>query len=311
MSVADGSRIKLGSPVSLRGQASAKNIRFGQTVNMAYEYVNASNGKVVGRANASGIGFVNGVANDPAAHTFSSNTAGQYLFKLTVTYDGGKVAKGSATGNCVKRVNVQKACDESSSTKNVEECVDIHKKARNITQNISDANNTTAKPGDVIEYTLIAENTANIGVPKFIVQENASDILDYADITDFGGGKLEKGNLLTWPASAIKAKSKLTKTFKVRVKSPLPSTPTSTSDRGHFDMTMTNVYGDTITIKLPPPITKQTEIVTQNLPNTGPGTSLAIGFGVTTIASYFFARSRLMAKELDEVRKEYTTSGGY
>ena len=310
MSVADGARVRLGSKVSLRGQASGKNIRFGQTVTMSYEYVNAANGKVIGKASTGNIGFVNGVANDPGSHVFTANTAGQYVFKLTV-YDGSKAVKGSATGDCVKRITVQKACDESSNIKNIDECIDIHKKARNITQNIADANGTTAKPGDVIEYSLIAENTANIEIPKFVVQENVSDILDYADITDFGGGKLTKGNLLTWPATSIKAKSKLTKVFKVKVKNPLPSTPRSTSDPGHFDMTMTNVYGDTVTIKLPPPITKQTEIVTQSLPNTGPGETLAVGFGITAIVGYFFARSRLMAKELDVVRKEYTTSGGY
>ena len=70
-------------------------------------------------------------------------------------------------------------------------------------------------------------------------------------------------------------------------------------------MTMTNVYGDTVTIKLPPSITKQTELVTTELPKTGPGTSLAIGFVLTTVVGYFFARSRLMAKELDMVRKDF------
>jgi hypothetical protein len=95
----------------------------------------------------------------------------------------------------------------------------------------------------------------------------------------------------------------------VKVKNPIPATPTSSSDPGHFDLTMTNVYGNTITIKLPGSVTKTTEVVTSTLPNTGPGTTIAIGFGITMIIGYFFARSRLMAKELAIVKAEYVSGG--
>ena len=75
-------------------------------------------------------------------------------------------------------------------------------------------------------------------------------------------------------------------------------------------MIMTNVYGNTIDIKLPTTVIKTTETVTTTLPNTGPGEALVIGAGLTTIIGYFFARSRLMAKELDIVRNEYATISG-
>ncbi len=306
MSVADGARVKLGSQVSIRGQASGKNLPKGQKVDMYYEYVNAANNKVIGRASETGIGFRDNVANDPTSHSFAANTAGQFVFRLTVKYNGGKVAKGSAAGDCVKRIKVQKACDESGSIKDIEDCIDIHKRAKNITQNVANANGTVAKPGDVIEYSLVAENTANITIPKFVIQENISDILDYADVTSLNGGRLGTGSIVSWPAVSIKAKSSVTKKITVKVKNPLPATPRSTSDPGRFDMVMTNVYGDTVTIKLPPSITKQTELVTGELPKTGPGTSLAIGFALTTMVGYFFARSRLMAKELDIVRKDFS-----
>jgi hypothetical protein len=76
-------------------------------------------------------------------------------------------------------------------------------------------------------------------------------------------------------------------------------------------MVMTNVFGDTINIKLPPSLTKTTETVTQSLPNTGPGETLMAAFALTVFISYFFARSRLLAKELDIVRNDYATSGDY
>jgi hypothetical protein len=49
----------------------------------------------------------------------------------------------------------------------------------------------------------------------------------------------------------------------------------------------------------------------ETIPNTGPGTSLVMGFTLVTIVGYFFARSRIMAKELVLLREEYAPSGGF
>lgn len=76
-------------------------------------------------------------------------------------------------------------------------------------------------------------------------------------------------------------------------------------------MMMTNVYGNVVEIKLPQNLTKTVELVTTTqLPNTGPGTSLIIGFSLTMIIGYFFARSRLLAKEMDIVRLDFNSAGG-
>ncbi len=48
----------------------------------------------------------------------------------------------------------------------------------------------------------------------------------------------------------------------------------------------------------------------ETLPNTGPGTSIAFGFTVTIIVGYFFARSRILARELDLIKNEYAPTGG-
>ena len=104
----------------------------------------------------------------------------------------------------------------------------------------------------------------------------------------------------------------VSKTFRITVKNPIPSTPRpdTQNNRSSGDLVMQNIYGNTVTIKLPSTPVKTTEQVTTTLPNTGPGTSLAIGFVMLTIVGYFYSRSRLMAKELDIVKTEYTTSGG-
>lgn len=203
-----------------------------------------------------------------------------------------------------------KPCEQSQTKEDKTSCLELSKSARNITTGQTDANGTTVKAGDVIEYKLTVKNNGKAKIAKYVVTENISDVLDYADVVDLNGGTLDKNNIINWPAQEIPAKGTISKTFTVRIKNPIPTTPTSTSDPGHFDSKMTNVYGNTVTINIPQPPSKRIEVVTTALPNTGPGTSLMIGFGITAIVAYFFARSRLFATELDIVRHDYVSSGG-
>lgn len=204
-----------------------------------------------------------------------------------------------------------KPCEESQTKTDLTACLLYSKKASNKTQNIVDANGTTAKPGDVIEYIMTTKNTGQIDIKNYVVNEGVGDVLDYAEVVDLHGGTKGEYDIVSWPATTIKAQSSITNKITIKVNDELRDTPASSSDPEHFNMVMTNVYGDTVNIKLPPSITKQTEIVTTQLPNTGPGTSLAIGFGLTFFVAYFFARSRLLAKELDIVRTDFGSVGGY
>lgn len=203
-----------------------------------------------------------------------------------------------------------KPCEESQTDDDLTACLDYKKIARNVTQNISDANGTTANPGDVIEYTLTTTNTGKITIKDYQVNESIGDILDYADVVDLHGGTQGQYGIVTWPKHDIKPSKGLTNKITVKIKPSLPSTPASSTDPMHYDMMITNVYGNTVNIKLPPSVSKQIEIATTTLPNTGPGTSLVIGFSLTTVVAYFFFRSRLLAKELDIVRMDFGQAGG-
>lgn len=188
----------------------------------------------------------------------------------------------------------------------------IEKKAKNITQNIDDANGTTAAAGDIIEYTLVTKNYGNGDSKDTILKpEELADVLEYSDL-DFnslnGAVFDQETQTIAWNKPVtIKPDQSITKTFKVRIKNPLPQTPTPSGNPGSFDLVLTNVYGNTIQIKLPGGVAKTTEQINQTLPNTGPGEALVIGGVLTTIVGYFFARSRLMAKELELVKQEYSS----
>ena len=177
------------------------------------------------------------------------------------------------------------------------------KTASNLTQNISDANNTTAQVGNVISYTLSAKNTGQATVKNFVIQENISDVLDYANVQDLNGSALNNTlDELSWPGTDIAPGQTISKTFTVKVKNPIPNTPQSTTDPMHFDHMMTNVYGNTVNIKLPQTLGSTVQTAQATLPNTGPGESLFVAGIIVILAGYFWSRSRLLAMEAIIVR---------
>ena len=199
-----------------------------------------------------------------------------------------------------------KPCTASSNSADALACISESKTAADTTQNWPDANGKTAQPNDVIVYTLYAKNTGKAVVPDFEMRESLSDVLDYATPVDLNGGTLDTttGDV-TWPKVDIKAGATLSHQITVKVKSPIPETPPSVSDPSHFDRVMCNVYGNSICINLPPSIVHT--IVTNSLPNTGPGTGLFIAGAIVILAGYFYSRSRLLAKESSMVLHESAT----
>lgn len=330
ISVAPGSKIPVNSQIGVRGQASGQNLPAGELVDMYYDYINVDTGAVKGTSEARGVPFAgagSSTATDTTTRLFTINEPGHYRFRLAVKYDAStKAATGNQQGNCARDVYVEvppppekckynpnlppddpacKPCDKSDNPDDLDACLILSKAAKNDTQNIDDANNTTAQAGDTITYTLTVNNTALEDYDKFVVEENIGDILEYADVVDYHGGVKDGNNIVRWPATTIKAEGSITKQLTIKVKNPIPQTPASATNPGSFDLTMTNVYGNTINIKLPGSVVKTTEQAVSTLPNTGPGTNLVIGFSVTAVVGYFLARSRLLAKELDIVRSEY------
>jgi uncharacterized repeat protein (TIGR01451 family) len=329
MSVANGTTVKSGSTISVQGRAIGRNLPPNDSVSMYYELTNKDTGARVGfLQEAQGVPFENELATDTTPRTFRIDNEGNYEFKLFVKYDSSsKDALFNGLNRCAKQITVKTTdvCPEVPGEQTSTEecyvcpegeddsfCLTLSKKAANDTQNIPDANGTVAKPGDTVTYTLQVENKNPREFKDFVVEEPVSDILEYADITDLHGGTLEKidgVSVVTWPAANIAANGKLEQQLTIRIKNPLPKTNTPSSDPSSFDMQLTNVYGNQVTIKLPPNVPKTTEQVVTTLPNTGPAENIAIGTLLTIFVGYFFARSRLMKKELDIVRTEFDTGG--
>jgi uncharacterized repeat protein (TIGR01451 family) len=239
---------------------------------------------------------------DTIEHEFAQ--PGTYTIKVEV---GTSIAK-KASLSCTTQVTI----------KNETSAIPVPSKtARNLTQKIDNANGTVANAGDRIEYSLTTKNMGDGDGKNIILQpEDLGDILEYADIdlTSLGDGVFDAQNhQIAWDKPVtLKAGESVTKKFIVTVKSPIPSTLRPNNAPGSsFDMVMYNKYGNEVEIKLPTTILKTTETTTTKLPSTGPGESIVIAGVMTTVVGYFFARSRLLAEELEIVKDEYvTTSGG-
>jgi hypothetical protein len=197
-----------------------------------------------------------------------------------------------------------KPCDQSVSSQDTQACISVRKTARNETQNIADANGTTAAAGDVITYNLFSENKGKAVVKGFEFVENLSDVLDYSDVVDLHGGVIDSNKNVTWPKRDIKPSEVASVQITVKVKDPIPQTPAAANDPMHFDLMMTNVYGNTVNIKLPGSVAKQVEVTGTALPNTGPGETLAVMAAVIVVAGYFYSRATLLAKESRVAVKE-------
>jgi uncharacterized repeat protein (TIGR01451 family) len=200
-------------------------------------------------------------------------------------------------------------CSASQSSQDTIACVVVHKTATNLTQGIADANNTTAQPSDNILYTLYADNEGKGAVSKYVFQEQLSDVLDYSNVVNLYGGTMGANDEVTWPAVNIAAGQTAFEQVEVQVMSVIPQTPTSSSDPDHFNLVMTNVYGNTININVPGSPAKAVETTAAALPNTGPGSSLFVGAIIVMVTGYFFTRSRLLAKETD-IAMHDTINGG-
>ncbi len=191
----------------------------------------------------------------------------------------------------------------------------LSKAVVNTTQKTLDANNTKAKKADILEFRLTTENRAARDYANFQGEDYFGRVLQYATLVDPGGLKvqglrLDQNNYLRWSVPVLKAGASDVKTVRVQVKSVIPSTNKPSADSPDYNCTISNHYGNLVVVNVPCPIVKVLAESAGSLPKSSASTSLAIGFGLAGLVGFLFARSRLLADELEAVRRHYITSGG-
>lgn len=256
--------------VNFTGQASAA----GQTVSQ-YSF-NFGDGKSVNTSSAS------------TTHTYV--TPGNYTATLSVTGSAGTVSAGVP------------ACSFNVSVTPAPAAFVKGKSAQNLTLG-QDATLTPARPGDQIRYSLTTKNTGGVA-EDYVVVEHLHDVLEYATVSDTGGATLQDG-VLTWPSTKLAPGGQVLKTFVVIIKDPIPATPVGRSDRFSYDLRLDNVYGAQVSVAVTPPLAKQVEGASTNLPDTGAALSTFIILTISFLALYFYLRNRQLATEVHILRGSY------
>jgi hypothetical protein len=309
---------------TFNGAASVSN---GATISSYTYTVKDSTGKVVDTRSVTSNQATNSLNYDFAKD-------GSYTVTLTVTTSVG--AKTSAS--CQKPLTVSpeprcplnpdivatnpdcKPCEDDSTIwykdKNCKSEFELAKTIKNVSQLVDNANNTMVKNGDRLEYRLSVKNIGKTS-GSYTLQDNLSDVLEYADLIDAGGGTLakqdsntpvEKVGSITWPTLDIKPGETITKIVSVQVKSVIPATPVSVGNPESYNCKMVNNFaGNNTSVSVECPSPKAVEQVVAELPKTG-ATENMIFAGVTlAIVAYFYLRSRQVKKEIRLVRRDLNT----
>jgi uncharacterized repeat protein (TIGR01451 family) len=184
----------------------------------------------------------------------------------------------------------------------------LSKSVRNITQSLADANNTQAKPGDQLQYTLSVKNTGN-APGSYTMTDTVADILEYATIVNMGDGKIVTPDatapaVVTWPSTSIKAGETLEKFIVVRVKETIPAMAANASNPQSFNCKVTNTFGNTLNVNIECPPEKIVEQTVAELPHTGASENIIFSAVVVAVAVYFYARSRQTATEIRLIRRD-------
>lgn len=204
-----------------------------------------------------------------------------------------------------------KCIDNPNITASDEKCLTPKraKQATNLTQRLTPDQTliTKAKSSDTIEYLLAVTNNNTVAREGYIVEDYIGDVLDYAVLDEnflaSQGGSFDPATkTIKYPAQAVPAKGQLNKTFRVTLKTTIPSTNQPNATATDYDCKMQNGFGNETVIPVDCSVIKT---AATTLPNTGPGTTIAIAFAVAVFSGYFFMRSRLLAKEMTIIKRSY------
>ena len=268
------------------------------------------------------------VASDQADSTLDQSALkdGSYTVQVTASTSLGE----KSGGDCIKNLSVSpeprcivntalvesspecKPCPSDSQLwykdKNCSATFTLTKSVRNITQSVANANETQAKPGDQLQYTLKVTNTGN-DAGSYTMTDTIADVLEYATIVNLGDGKVVAESAATpavavWPSFNVKVGETVEKIIVVKVKEAIPAMATHRSNPQSYNCMITNTFGNTLNVNIECPPEKVIEQTITELPHTGATENMIFSAIVVAVAVYFYARSRQTSTEIRLIRRD-------
>lgn len=187
------------------------------------------------------------------------------------------------------------------------------KEVKNMTRSEANANGQTAGPGDRIAYTIRTSNVGLVATTQNI-EEDLTDVLEYAKLVDAAGGNLvdvsdvantAPRKVLTWSNITLQPGQTDVRTFTVQINDTIAATPQAGGDPESYNCVITNTYGNTTSVNMECPPAKGVESVVKELPSTGPGENIIFGTALLMVVTFFYVRSRQMNKEVKLIRHDF------
>lgn len=239
VSVSNGQNVQFEITITNTGSVTANNVRFTDNLPSGLSF----NG---GFTSTGPGGNVNNSGSLPSNLFLGSLSAGQSVkinFSATVNNTSGSSMQNIATATSDNAGTVQASAwvfVNSVLGSNVN--LSYSKRAFNDTKGV-DATSVVANKGNSITYTLTVSNSGNAPANSFVITDDLSQVLPYADVIDNGGGSLS-GNVISYPGISVPAGGSVTRSFRVQVKSILAD---------NLSYVMSNTYGNAVVININTP----------------------------------------------------------
>jgi hypothetical protein len=167
------------------------------------------------------------------------------------------------------------------------------------------ANKGLAFAEDRIQYNLKTTNNAP-GKNTLSVETSVSDLLEYGSVIDTGGGTFDADTKkITWGNIVLNPGQSDTRSFVLQLDGNLPTTPQAVDNVSSYDCALTSTYGNRLTVQIACPTSKIVETTIRKLPTVSLATNIVFAVVLTLGTAYFYFRSRLLARELKLVRKDF------
>jgi uncharacterized repeat protein (TIGR01451 family) len=275
----NGDTVEFQIIITNTGSATANNVRLTDNLPAGLNLI--SNGVLVNGSQVTNGNLYNGMY-------LGSLNAGQsetITFQARVNSNGSSSIQNTATASSDNAGSVQASAWVFVNGSNFVQGSSINlsysKSAFNNSKN-QDASAIAASTGDLITYTLTVSNSGNQPANNFVVTDDLSQVLPYADIVDNGGGNIN-GNVISYPGITVPANGSVTRSFQVRIKSSLSSS---------LSYVMTNTYGNTVTIRINVPQV----LGAFTAPKTGADTNAFVFAGMLTAGFAVYKKKNIILK---------------
>jgi uncharacterized repeat protein (TIGR01451 family) len=280
-SASNGDRVQFQITVKSTGNSRVNNVRLADDLPSRLDLESGSI-KVDGSSNSNSMSSIS---------LGNMNNGDSKVVTLIATVDN----NDSSCSNNRTLQNVARASADNASTVEDDASVTVgcvqgsnvnlnfSKRAWNDTKNV-DATSTTASREDFITYTLTVNNSGNSAATNFVITDDLSGVLPFADLMDKGGASLN-GNTLSYPSVTVPAGGSVSKTFRVRVKFNLSQSLT---------YQLKNTYGNTVIINIGSVLGASTFTA----PVTGAAGNSAAAFAGLLVLGFVAYKKRAVLKKL-------------